>query len=143
MAMLQYQGLGLPLPEGWTDGTVLVAQGPEQAGFRASIVAARHPLRPNETLQQFAVRTAGAKANLKAARFAAVQGLLREDTIAPGGKAMYHAQFYVVRGRTGIVVMITDLASRQADAAKLFAAVLERLQLPAGAAGGASDRGLF
>ncbi|NTX34721.1 DcrB-related protein [Myxococcus sp. CA033] len=53
---LRHGALTLSLPEGWQDTSQVIALGPEDGGFRPSVVVSVEPVKPSETAQQLAAR---------------------------------------------------------------------------------------
>jgi hypothetical protein len=121
---IRHGPLTIPLPEGWFDASHVVAMGPEEGGFRSSLVVSVEPARPQETVQQFAARMLpGMKKvapnfNLvseKAANFGGKDGVLREYTVTIEGATVSQLQFYLVKDNVGLTFTYTQLASRLAD----------------------------
>ncbi|MDY7232163.1 DcrB-related protein [Hyalangium rubrum] len=121
---IRHGPLTIPLPEGWFDASQVVAMGPEEAGFRSSLVVSVEPALAEETSQQFAARLLPAIRKVapgfnlveeKAANFGGKDGVLRECTFNVEGALVSQLQFYLVRSGVGLTFTYTQLASRLKD----------------------------
>jgi hypothetical protein len=133
---MQYSGLQMSLPEGWSDATQIVATGPVEDGFRSSLAYSSEPLPPGETPAQYAARmllvlSRGAErfqlVSERPATFGKLSGLLREYTHMARGVKLAQLQFYVLRDGVVHTFTYTQRAERlQASrpvAEKLLASV--------------------
>lgn len=132
---IRHGPLTIPLPEGWFDASQVVAMGPEEGGFRSSLVVSVEPARPEETVQQFAARMLPGVRKVapgftlvgeKAANFGGKDGVLREYTFQVEGALVAQLQFYLVKSGVGLTFTYTQLAARlpatRAVAEKFFTA---------------------
>lgn len=125
---IRHGPLTLPLPEGWFDASQVVAMGPEEGGFRSSLVVSVEPARPDETVQQFAARMLTGVRKVapgltivseKAASFGGKDGVLREYTFTVEGRHIAQLQFYLVKGGVGLTFTYTQLVDRLAETRKV------------------------
>jgi hypothetical protein len=118
---LRHGPLTIPIPEGWFDASQVVVMGPEEEGFRSSLVVSVEPAGPKETAQQFAARMLPGVRKVapgftlveeKAASFGGKDGVLREYTFTVEGARVAQLQFYVVKNGAGLTFTYTQLADR-------------------------------
>jgi len=131
---IQYQNITVPLPDGWEDGTQLVALGKPDGRFRPNMVASQEPAKPGETTAQFAARTLSSlQRELPGyrlvregdAQFGPNTGFLREHEFTTNGPQLAQLQFYVVLWEICFTCTFTHLADKfageRATAEKMFA----------------------
>ncbi len=131
---IRHGPLTIPLPEGWFDASQVVAMGPEEAGFRSSLVVSVEPVRPGETVEQFSARMLPGVRKVapgfiliaeQLASFGGKDGVLREYTFEVEGTVVAQLQFYLVKSGVGLTFTYTQLAARLKDsravAEKFFA----------------------
>jgi hypothetical protein len=134
--IIRHGALAVPLPAGWVDASQVVAMGPEEEGFRASLIVSTEPARGRETAKELAARALPqlqqsapgfALVGEKPARFAGVDGFSREYTCQPGPLKIAQLQFYCVKNGQAYTFTYTQRADRisttRALAEKLFASV--------------------
>jgi hypothetical protein len=149
---MKYGNLEMSLPEGWSDATQIVAQGPVEEGFRSSLTYVAEPLKAGETPPQYAARMLGTlktaeqfqMVSEKPANFGKVKGFLRETTHQARGMKLAQLHFYVLSGGVVHTFTFTQRAERlQATrqvAEKLFASVSLGGSSMAGGAGAPGAR---
>ncbi|MBN1209453.1 MAG: DUF1795 domain-containing protein [Myxococcaceae bacterium] len=132
---MKYGNLQMSLPEGWSDATQIVAQGPVEEGFRSSLTYVAEPLKAGETPPQYAARMLGVLKGAeqfqlvseKPANFGKVKGFLRESTHQAKGMKLAQLHFYVLQDGQVHTFTFTQRAERlQATrqvAERLFASV--------------------
>jgi hypothetical protein len=98
--------------------------GPEEAGFRSSLVVSVEPMRPEETVVQFATRMLPGVRKVvpgfillseQLASFGGKDGVLREYTFEVEGTVVAQLQFYLVKSGVGFTFTYTQLAARLKD----------------------------
>jgi hypothetical protein len=98
--------------------------GPEEAGFRSSLVVSVEPTRPEETVVQFATRMLPGVRKVvpgfillseQLASFGGKDGVLREYTFEVEGTVVAQLQFYLVKSGVGFTFTYTQLAARLKD----------------------------
>jgi len=118
---IRHGELTLPLPDGWADASQIVAMGPEEEGFRASIVISAEPSRGQETAKDLAARALPqlqrsvqglALVSEKPATYGGQQGLSREYTCQAGDVKVAQLQFYCVRNGQSFTFTYTQRADR-------------------------------
>ncbi|MCP3163549.1 DcrB-related protein [Myxococcus qinghaiensis] len=118
---IRHGDLTLPLPEGWADASQVVAMGPVEEGFRASVVVSTEPRQGQETAKDLATRalaqlqrsTQGfALVSEKPAKFGGQQGLTREYTCLAGALKVAQLQFYCVKDKQAYTFTYTQRADR-------------------------------
>jgi len=121
---IRHGPLTIPLPEGWFDASQVVAMGPEEGGFRSSLVVSVEPVRPEETVEQFATRMLPGVRKVapgfillaeQLANFGGKDGVLREHTFEVEGTVVAQLQFYLVKSGVGLTFTYTQLAARLKD----------------------------
>ncbi|MDY7224783.1 DcrB-related protein [Hyalangium rubrum] len=129
---MQYGNLRMTLPEGWSDGTQIVATGPAEQGFRSSLAVSSEPARPRETVTEYAARVAGMLSKVteqfelvseRPATYGSVSGFMREYTHVARGVKLAQIQFYVLR--EGVVHTFTY--TQRAERINVSRHVAERL----------------
>lgn len=136
MATINYNGIKVPLPAGWEDGTQVVALGPVDNGFRPNMVASTEPAKPGETAEKFAARTLPSLRQALTGYKLVKEGMttlgkrtgfLREHSFNAGGQVLSQLQFYVLQGGKAFTFTFTHLAGRfaqvRATGEKLFGSV--------------------
>lgn len=131
---IKHGPLTLSLPEGWFDASQVVAMGPEEGGFRTSMVVSLEPVHSGETVQQFAARMLPQVQKVapgfslvaeKAATYGDKEGVLREHTFTVEGLRVAQLQFLLVKNGVGYTFTYTQRADRlartRAVAEQLFA----------------------
>jgi len=102
----------------------VVAMGPEEAGFRSSLVVSVEPARPGETVEQFSARMLPGVRKVapgfillseQLATFGGKDGVLREYTFEVEGTVVAQLQFYLVKSGVGFTFTYTQLAARLKD----------------------------
>ncbi|MFN0062872.1 MAG: DcrB-related protein [Myxococcaceae bacterium] len=147
MPNLQHNALSLALPQGWEDGSQVIALGPQDGGFRPNLVFSQEPVKAGENSAQFAARqlpqlkqalTGYVLVKEGAAKFGNNSGFLREHAFKMEKSEIGQLQFYVVNGGTAFTFTFTHLkpklAAAKPTAEKLFT------QAKLGAGGGGSGR---
>jgi len=121
---IRHGPLTIPLPEGWFDASQVVAMGPEEAGFRSSLVVSVEPARKAETVEQFSARLLPGVRKVapgfvliaeQLANFGGKDGVLREYTYEIEGTVVAQLQFYLVKSEIGLTFTYTQLAARLKD----------------------------
>jgi hypothetical protein len=133
---MQYGNLRMTLPEGWSDGTQILATGPAEQGFRSSLAVLAEPARPRETVADYAARVGGMLSKVteqfelvseRAATFGSTSGFVREYTHLARGVKLTQIQFYVLREGVVHTFTYTQRTERinvnRHVAEKLFASV--------------------
>ena len=133
---MQYGNLRMTLPEGWSDGTQILATGPAEQGFRSSLAVLAEPARPRETVADYAARVGGMLSKVteqfelvseRPATFGGTSGFVREYTHLARGVKLTQIQFYVLREGVAHTFTYTQRTERinvsRHVAEKLFAAV--------------------
>jgi hypothetical protein len=133
---MQYGNLRMTLPEGWSDGTQILATGPAEQGFRSSLAVLAEPARPRETVADYAARVGGMLSKVteqfelvseRPATFGSVSGFVREYTHMARGVKLTQIQFYVLREGVVHTFTYTQRTERinvsRHVAEKLFASV--------------------
>jgi hypothetical protein len=143
---MQYGSLQMPLAEGWSDATEIVASGPVEDGFRSTLSYKVETVRPREMPPQFATRML---AKLKEtheqfqlvserpATFGTNGGFLRETTHVAHGVKLAQLHFYVARA--GVVHVFTF--TQKAERLQATRAVAERMFGSASVGVSAPNRG--
>ncbi|HEX8702231.1 MAG TPA: DcrB-related protein [Myxococcaceae bacterium] len=147
---MQYGNLRMTLPEGWSDGTQILATGPVEQGFRSSLAVMTEPAKPRETVAEYAARVGGMLSKVteqfervaeRPATYGNVSGFLREYNHVARGVKLTQIQFYVIREGLAYTFTYTQRAEKmtmsRATAEKLFSSVT--LNSPAAAGGQASS----
>ncbi len=142
---MQYGNLRMSLPEGWSDGTQILATGPAEQGFRSSLAVMTEAAKPRETVVEYAARVAGMLSKVteqfelvseRPATYGNVSGFLREYNHVARGVKLTQIQFYVIREGLAYTFTYTQRAEKmtmsRATAEKLFSSVT--LNTPAAAA---------
>jgi hypothetical protein len=133
---MQYGNLRMTLPEGWSDGTQILATGPAEQGFRSSLAVMTEPAKPRETVAEYAGRVAGMLSKMteqfelvseRPATYGNVSGFVREYNHLARGVKLTQIQFYVIREGVAYTFTYTQRNERigmgRATAEKLFASV--------------------
>jgi hypothetical protein len=133
---MNYGNLRMTLPEGWSDGTQIVATGPVEQGFRSSLAVLAEPAKPRETVADYAARVGQMLSKVteqfrvvseRPATFGNVSGFVREYTHMARGVMLAQIQFYVLREGVVHTFTYTQRAERihltRHVAEKLFASV--------------------
>jgi hypothetical protein len=130
--MMQYGNLRITLPEGWSDGTQILATGPAEQGFRSTLAVLAEPVKPRETVAEYAARVGQMLSKMteqyqlvseRPATFGNTSGFVREYTHLARGVRLAQIQFYVLRD--GVVHTFTY--TQRADRITLGRTVAERL----------------
>lgn len=120
---IRHGPLTLPLPDGWFDASQVVAMGPEDGGFRTSMVVSLEPVHPGESAQQFAARMLPQVQKVapgfslvaeKDATYGDKEGVLREHTFTVEGLRVAQLQFLTVKNGVGYTFTYTQRADRLA-----------------------------
>jgi hypothetical protein len=117
---IQHGHLTLPLPEGWVDVSQIVAMGPEEDGFRASLVVSTEPARGEETPRDVAARALPqlqrapgfALVGEKPASYGGLQGFSREYSCQVDTTKVAQLQFYCVKNGQAHTFTYTQRADR-------------------------------
>lgn len=118
---IRHGELTVPLPDGWADASQIVAMGPEEEGFRASVVVSAEPSQGQETAKDFAARALSqlqrsvqgfALVSEKPASFGGQQGVSREYTCQAGNVKIAQLQFYCVTNGQSFTFTYTQRADR-------------------------------
>ena len=152
---MKYGNLQMTLPEGWSDGTQILATGPSDQGFRSTLAVLAEPVKPRETVAEYAARVLGMLSKSteqfelvseRPATFGSVSGFVREyNHTVRGGVRLAQIQFYVMRDGQVYTFTYTQRAERinmsRHTAEKLFASVnLTSTSAPAAAGSGPAMR---
>lgn len=134
---IRHGNLVVTLPDGWSDASQIVALGPDEGGFRPSLVVSLEPAQGAETAKALADRSLTAlkkalreldKIAEKPATLGGVAGVLREYTCQSAQGRMAQLQFYSVKnGQARTYTYSTTaekLAAARPIAEKLFASVV-------------------
>lgn len=147
---MKYGNLQMTLPEGWSDGTQILATGPTDQGFRTTLAVMAEPVKPRETVAEYAARVLGMLSKAtegfelvseRPATFGSVAGFMREYHHTARGVRLAQIQFYVLREGQAYTFTYTQRAERihlsRHTAEKLFASVnLTSSAAPAAAGSG-------
>jgi hypothetical protein len=118
---IRHGDITVPLPEGWADVSQIVAMGPEEEGFRASLVVSTEPAQGKETAKELAARALPqlqrsapgfALVSEKPATFGGQQGVSREYTCQAGNVKIAQLQFYCVKNGQAYTFTYTQRADR-------------------------------
>jgi hypothetical protein len=118
---IRHGDITVPLPEGWADVSQIVAMGPDEEGFRASLVVSAEPAQGKETAKELAARALPqlqrsapgfALVSEKAATFGGQQGVSREYTCQAGNIKVAQLQFYCVKNGQAYTFTYTQRADR-------------------------------
>jgi hypothetical protein len=133
---MQYGNLRMTLPEGWSDGTQILATGPAEQGFRSSLAVMTEPAKPRETVAEYAARVVGMLSKVteqfelvseRPATYGNVSGFMREYNHVARGVKLTQIQFYVIREGLAYTFTYTQRTERmtmsRATAEKLFSSV--------------------
>jgi hypothetical protein len=133
--------LTLSLPDGWLDMSQVVALGPEEDGFRSSLVISLEPVFSHETVQDFAERLLPGLQQLSAdfgvvsesdAVFGDKEGVLREHTFTSQGVHLAQLQFYTLKWGMGLTFTYTQRAEKLPETRGLAESLFAKARIGAG-----------
>jgi len=133
---MKYGNLQMTLPEGWSDGTQILATGPSDQGFRTTLAVLAEPAKPREAVAEYAARVLGMLSKAteqfelvseRPATYGSISGFVREYHHTARGVRLAQIQFYVLRDGQVYTFTYTQRAERihlsRHTAEKLFASV--------------------
>jgi len=143
MNVLNHNEFQLSLPAGWEDNSHVIARGPPQPDFVASLVMVTEPLPPGDTLEQVAGRHVKALEAIPAfnlikqepKKLGAHQGVFREYTFeGPNTAKLTQLQFSIAVGRKVCTLTYSDTQERMPKTRQLGLDLIAslKLQLTAG-----------
>jgi hypothetical protein len=139
--LIRHGLLTLPLPEGWLDMSQVMALGPEDDGFRSSLVVSMEPVSAHESVWDFAERTLQGLQQISAdfevvtegqAIFGGKEGVLREHTFSAQGVHVAQLQFYTLKWDLGWTFTYTQRAEQLQETRALAESLFAQARLGLG-----------
>jgi hypothetical protein len=134
---IEHNEIHLELPQGWQDGSQVIALGPASGPVRPTLVVTREPA-GKETLEQFAARQLP---QLKAAlpglalvkegpaRFGPHSAFLREYNFTAEGQKLSQLQLYVLRSGIAYSVTFTQATAQMASTRQIAEEAFSKLKI--------------
>lgn len=143
MGLLTHNEFRLTLPPGWEDGSHIIARGPAQPDFQATVVLVVDPMGPNESLAEVHARYLKGLSGLPGfalskegnQKIGAFTGFLREYTFtAQQGLVLAQLQFSFAHGKKVCTLTYSDTRERMPKTRAAGLDIFASLQLRPAAA---------
>lgn len=140
MRLLTHNEFSLTLPPGWEDGSHIIARGPPQPDFQASVVLVLEPYGARETLDDIAARYLKGLSGLPSFalskqahhKIGPFSGYLRDYTFStPNGLALAQVQFSFIHGKRVCTLTYSDTRERMPKTRSAGLDIFASLQLRA------------